>query len=490
MYFLVNALWAKKLEKWAPEFKALIYKDVDKKDAKNDSDSNSPSIFTSNSDANQKDVTLDPKKDPLNILIQEFGKSWKKSPLERIHEILYPFQMLTRGIEDIKDDVLRLVNDLQPDLILFDQLSMVSFLLKPWPWGQIMTMNPLFIQHDKLPPPMSGYGTDPKEYGQKWKEFREVAAECLAPFLEEQNERLRKVEFTELQPGHFIIPSPYLNIYIYPSDIDYFGHDPAIQLPGKWVRMDSSFLPARSIENSSNEHVSPSIEFERKLKHSTEVFETESDRVKALQSKIPGITNEWANLPGKIIYFSLGSMASAYLELTTRLVDLIAEIPHRFIVSKGPLGDEFELPPNCVGGNFIDQNLVLRCVDVMITHGGNNTLSECFHFGVPVIVLPLFSDQPDNARRVMETELGGSLNAFQCTATELRNEIERLTNDQKLVQRVRNIGKRMRQDNGMDRAVQEINQYLSKKQNHLTSELVLIKKEQTLAHCKTCTCHQ
>jgi len=112
-----------------------------------------------------------------------------------------------------------------------------------------------------------------------------------------------------------------------------------------------------------------------------------------------------------------------------RLVAVLAHTKHRFIVSKGPLADEYELPANMWGEAQVPQTNVLPHVDLVITHGGNNTTTEAFHFGKPMIVLPLFWDQYDNAQRVHELGYGVRLDTYGFADDELTGAIDRLLAD-------------------------------------------------------------
>lgn len=83
---------------------------------------------------------------------------------------------------------------------------------------------------------------------------------------------------------------------------------------------------------------------------------------------------------GKLIYFSLGSMAGVYKPLMSKMLNILSQLPHRFIVSKGLIGevyDEiFEKADNLYGENYLDQFAVLQTVDMVISHGVSFKISS------------------------------------------------------------------------------------------------------------------
>jgi UDP:flavonoid glycosyltransferase YjiC (YdhE family) len=106
------------------------------------------------------------------------------------------------------------------------------------------------------------------------------------------------------------------------------------------------------------------------------------------------------------------------------------------IVSKGPLADQIRLHENMTGEGFLPQPAILPQVDLVITHGGNNTVTEAFHHGKPMVVLPLFWDQVDNAQRIAETGFGVRLPAYDFADDELTTAIDRLLADRGLAERL------------------------------------------------------
>jgi UDP:flavonoid glycosyltransferase YjiC (YdhE family) len=139
-----------------------------------------------------------------------------------------------------------------------------------------------------------------------------------------------------------------------------------------------------------------------------------------------------------------------------RLVDVMGTTRHRVVVSMGPLADQIRLHDNMTGAAFLPQPAVLPQVDLVITHGGNNTVVEAFHHGKPMIVLPLFWDQVDNAQRVDETGLGVRLSTYGFRDGELTGAVERLLGNASLKARMAAMSARIRETSGTARAAELI----------------------------------
>jgi MGT family glycosyltransferase len=163
------------------------------------------------------------------------------------------------------------------------------------------------------------------------------------------------------------------------------------------------------------------------------------------------------------VYLSLGSLGSADVDLMRRLIEMLSTTPHRYIVSMGPCHDELALADNMVGAEFLPQTRILPFVDLVITHGGNNTTTEALHFGKPMLVLPLFWDQYDNAQRLHETGLGVRLDTYTCSKDDLNSTIDRLVNDDALRGRLADLSRRIQARDGVTRAADLIEELGSRR---------------------------
>ena len=163
-----------------------------------------------------------------------------------------------------------------------------------------------------------------------------------------------------------------------------------------------------------------------------------------------------AEREGPLVYLSLGSLGSADVELMQRLVDALADAPWRVIVSKGPQHALLRLPDPMAGEEFLPQTSILPQVDAVITHGGNNTVTECLHFGRPMVVLPLFWDQYDNAQRVQETGFGQRLDTYGHAPEELLAAVDRVLADTAMRERLDAVSARLEAHGGTERAAERM----------------------------------
>jgi MGT family glycosyltransferase len=345
--------------------------------------------------------------------IRDTAPVFRKSTLEQLGEFIAPtWQALIDGAKYVHPRLLEIFDELAPDVIVEDNVvAFPAIAASGRPWVRIVSCNPAELKDRRVAPFSSGYPTDdPTDWPEFLTEVRRTHGDMWADFDAFCRDRRETgLSYGELGPD-FIAESPYLNLYSYPAEADY---DRAEPLGPTWHRLDST--------------------------------------VRAPESTYE-LPAELAEREGALIYLSLGSLGSADVELMQRLVDVLATTPHRVIVSKGPLADEITLRDNQTGSGFLPQPAILPMVDLVITHGGNNTVTEAFHHGKPMIVLPLFWDQVDNAQRVDELGFGRRLSTYGFEDAELTGAIDALLGDAALRDRLDAMSARIKASSGTVRA--------------------------------------
>jgi MGT family glycosyltransferase len=346
--------------------------------------------------------------------IRETAPVFRKPTIEQLAEFIAPtFEALCDGARYVDDRLREIFDELQPDAIVEDNVvAFPAIAASGRRWARIVSCNPLEIPDPALPPVFSGYSThDTTGWDAFRAEYLRATAELHGAFSEFCVER----GAPPLEPGAFIHESERLNLYLYPAELDYPRRSP---LAPSWQRIDSC------------------------VRDVAETF------------AVPRELGE----DGELVYLSLGSLGSADVELMTRLVDLLSRSPHRFIVSKGPQHTEFELADNMWGAELVPQPAILPHVDLVVTHAGNNTMTEALHYGKPMVALPLFWDQYDNAQRIAEAGVGVRLSTYECAADELLGAIESLLSDTGARDRAEAIAARLQADHGRLRAADLVEQ--------------------------------
>jgi MGT family glycosyltransferase len=116
----------------------------------------------------------------------------------------------------------------------------------------------------------------------------------------------------------------------------------------------------------------------------------------------------------RLLYCSLGSQSQiigrdAVLRFLSATATAATRLPGwQLVMATGLLNPEEipGLPADAVAARWVPQIPILERASLMITHGGLGTIKECIFHGVPVVVFPLLSDQPENSRRIAHHGLG------------------------------------------------------------------------------------
>lgn len=142
-----------------------------------------------------------------------------------------------------------------------------------------------------------------------------------------------------------------------------------------------------------------------------------------------------------IVVFSLGSMVSDIpMKKAREIADALGSVPQTVLwryTGKVPSN----LPQNVKLVKWLPQNDLLAHpkTRAFITHGGSHGVYEGICNAVPMVLMPLFGDQMDNAKRVESRGAGLTLNILEMTSEDMSNALKTVINDKKYKENIKRL---------------------------------------------------
>jgi MGT family glycosyltransferase len=135
--------------------------------------------------------------------------------------------------------------------------------------------------------------------------------------------------------------------------------------------------------------------------------------------------------PGPVVHATLGTVADRP-DLLRTIIEGLADESLTLIVATGPRSDPMTLgalPPNVRVAAYISHEQLLPRCGAIITHAGAGTLIASINLGLPLLLIPLFSDQPANAEMAEAAGVALILQPSAVTPAAVREATYALLNE-------------------------------------------------------------
>lgn len=168
--------------------------------------------------------------------------------------------------------------------------------------------------------------------------------------------------------------------------------------------------------------------------------------------------NPWAVPSDRpLVLVGLSSTVMRQERLFQRAAAALGQLPVRGLVTTGPAVDPAVIaaPPNVTVARWVRHADVLPHCSAVITHGGHGTVMKALIAGIPLVVVPLGRDQPDNAARVVYAGAGVRLRT-NASARALRAAVAQVIEDPRYRAGAARIASRLAAERDVDLAVDEL----------------------------------
>ncbi|HST04368.1 MAG TPA: glycosyltransferase [Chloroflexia bacterium] len=146
------------------------------------------------------------------------------------------------------------------------------------------------------------------------------------------------------------------------------------------------------------------------------------------------------------VFASLGTVFNHLTRILSSILEGLRDEPINLILAVGRNTDPLtfgEQPPNVHIERYIPQSLLLPYCDLVVTQGGSGTTMDALSHGLPMVMIPIAADQPQNARRCTELGIARMIEPGQQVglAETIRDAVREVLSDPHYKQNAQNLQK-------------------------------------------------
>jgi len=161
------------------------------------------------------------------------------------------------------------------------------------------------------------------------------------------------------------------------------------------------------------------------------------------------------------VYASLGTVLNQATGVFERILEGLRDEPINLILTVGRNGDPARFgpqPENVRIEQFIPQSLLFPHCDVVVTHGGYNTVMAALSAGLPMLILPMGTDDPFHAQCCAELGVAKPLFPVDATADAIRSAVSEVLGNPSYRERAASMRRAIEAQPGPGRVVELLSQ--------------------------------
>ena len=148
------------------------------------------------------------------------------------------------------------------------------------------------------------------------------------------------------------------------------------------------------------------------------------------EERLPSWIGELPDRP--VVYATMGTVFNQAPGILEAVLSGLRDEPITLIVTTGRDQDPADFgsqPPNVHIERYIPQSQLFTHCDLVLTHGGSGTVLTALGHGLPMVIVPVSADQPDNARRCEQIAVARVIPPDNRTPDAFRNAVRDVLSD-------------------------------------------------------------